>query len=78
VDFTDTVEKTEQLLAPHLLCQYLFDLASRFHSFYEDCRIIGHEKEASRVLLCLAVEEVLKKAFLLLGITPIQEMRRNK
>ena len=55
---------------PNLLCLYLYELADRFHRFYEACPILKSEGEtrASRLALAGVTAEVLKTGLSLLGI----------
>ncbi|EFJ40444.1 hypothetical protein VOLCADRAFT_108162 [Volvox carteri f. nagariensis] len=50
---------------------YLYDLSEKFNSFYVDCKVLGSEQEASRLLLCEATAVVMRKCFELLGIRPL-------
>jgi arginyl-tRNA synthetase len=55
---------------PNLLCLYLYELADRFHHFYEACPILKSEGSirASRLALARLTSEVLKLGLSLLGI----------
>ena len=55
---------------PNLLCLYLYELADRFHRFYEACPILKSEGEtrSSRLSLSEVASEVLKTGLSLLGI----------
>ena len=63
---------------PHLLCNYLYDLASHFMSFYEACPIykehIDDTTRNSRLMLCQATANILKCGFEILGIDCIEQM----
>ena len=61
-------------LSPHRLAEYLFNLAEKFHSFFHNCRVEGHEKQSSRLLLCEAVASVLEQGFKIMGLTPLDKM----
>lgn len=55
---------------PNLLCLYLYELADRFHRFYEACPILKSEGSvrSSRLSLAGVTSEVLKTGLSLLGI----------
>ena len=55
---------------PNLLCLYLYELADRFHRFYEACPILKSEGDirSSRIALAGATANVLKTGLSLLGI----------
>lgn len=64
-------------LEPHRLCNYLCELASGFHSFYEHCRVLNAESEAvraSRLAQSALVARVLELGLDLLGIEVIEQM----
>src|SRR5262245_44017908 len=55
VSFESTVRAAAAALQPHRLCTYLFELASAFTSFYEQCPVLraeSAEARASRLALC--------------------------
>ena len=64
------------LLEPHRLCGYLFELAQAFTAFYESCPVLKTDDpdvRASRLALCSRTLEVLETGLGLLGIqTPAQ------
>jgi arginyl-tRNA synthetase len=55
---------------PNLLCLYLYELADRFHKFYEACPILKSEGDArsSRLSIARATSEILRTGLSLLGI----------
>ena len=60
---------------PHRLCSYLFDVASLFTTFYEECPVLKAEPaslRASRLALCALTLDVLTMGLTLLGV-PIPE-----
>jgi arginyl-tRNA synthetase len=60
---------------PHRLCSYLFDVASLFTTFYEQCPVLKAEPaslRASRLALCALTLDVLTLGLTLLGV-PIPE-----
>jgi arginyl-tRNA synthetase len=60
---------------PHRLCAYLFEVASLFTTFYEECPVLKAEPEslrASRLALCALTRDVLTTGLGLLGV-PVPE-----
>jgi arginyl-tRNA synthetase len=55
---------------PNLLANYLYDLASIFHGFFESCPVLKSEgaTRSSRLTLCAATAGVLRQGLDLLGI----------
>ena len=63
-------------LAPHHLPHYSKDLATAFHSFYTQCRVISEDKDltAARLMLLQASQIVLAKTLALMGISAPRKM----
>jgi arginyl-tRNA synthetase len=64
-------------LEPHRLCNYLFELATLFSSFYEACPVLKAETEISRntrLSLCELTARTLKLGLNLLGIRVLEKM----
>ena len=63
---------------PNLLCNYLYELASLYMSFYEACPIlkedISEEVKQSRLALCLSISNTLKQGLDILGIEVMERM----
>jgi arginyl-tRNA synthetase len=69
--FGDAVDAVATTLEPHKLCSYLYDLASCFSSFYNNCPVLKAdtpEQRASRVVLTDLTRRVLVQGMSLLGI----------
>jgi arginyl-tRNA synthetase len=63
--------------SPHRLCTYLYELASAFSVFYENCPVLRADDEAtkaSRLALCDATARVLERGLGLLGIESPEQM----
>ena len=58
------------------LPQYSFELASAFHQFYRDCRVISDNQKltAARIALLSAAKIVLKNTLLVMGISVPKKM----
>lgn len=69
----DTIEK----YSPHRLCTYLYDLATSFSSFYEQCSVLKAETEnerTSRLMLCDITARVMQSGLGVLGIEAPEQM----
>ncbi|MGQ0573636.1 MAG: DALR anticodon-binding domain-containing protein [Pseudonocardia sp.] len=66
------VAATDRGLAPHTLCVYLYELATAFSGFYENCPILADtttgEVRASRLALAELTSRALVLGLDLLGI----------
>ncbi len=73
--FGAVVTEVGETAEPHRLCAYLFDVASLFTTFYEQCPVLKAEPEslrASRLALCALTLGVLTRGLDLLGV-PVPE-----
>ena len=64
-------------LEPHRLCTFLYELASLFHQFYEQCPVLAADDSAtrdSRLLLCDLSARTLGQGLALLGIETVERM----
>jgi arginyl-tRNA synthetase len=73
-EYPDIANRAITELAPHHICNYLYELAQLFNHFYEHNRVIGSEREASRLVLVADYAQVLKDGLELLGIPAPQQM----
>ena len=69
--FEDAVLGAEKTLEPYRLVPYLMDLASAFHRFYAEHRVVTEDSTLtqSRIRLVLSVQQVLRNGLGLLGIS---------
>jgi len=76
IDFPEEVELAATLYEPHRLTRCAQEIASDFHLFYTDCRILGDDPELTkaRLALLLASEIVLKNILTLIGVTAPERM----
>ncbi|GHJ60381.1 arginine--tRNA ligase [Nocardioides sp. OK12] len=76
LDFGDVVSEVGQVLEPHRLCTYLFDLAQTYSVFYEECPILRAEPQvrASRLVLTGLTRDALALGLELLGIDTPETM----
>ncbi len=75
----EVLEQAAENLAPHHLTYYAQDLASSFHSFYKECRVVSSdpaeaELNKARLKLALAAKIVLAKTLRLMGMTAPERM----
>lgn len=75
-DFTDLIAGAARDRAPFRLTHYAQDLASLFHSFYTNCRVIGEEEavEQARLALADSARIVLALTLNLLGVSAPERM----
>jgi len=67
-EYSEVVSVAIKQLQPHLICNYLFELAQEFNRYYETNQVIGNELEAHRVSLVKLYAEKLKDGLSILGI----------
>lgn len=62
--------------APHRIARYVHELAGMFHTFYNQCRIIGVERDVqlARLSLVKAVQGVLRHGLSILGVSAPERM----
>jgi arginyl-tRNA synthetase len=75
--FGTVVEEVAATLQPHLLCTYLYDLATAFTTFYDNCSVLNAdtaELRASRLALTDLTGRVLARGLDLLGIEAPERM----
>lgn len=77
--YYEIVRQSTEARAPHILCNYLYELCQRFNSFYASCPIISDttlapEVRALRLLITLSTSRVLSQGLELLGITAVEQM----
>jgi arginyl-tRNA synthetase len=74
--FPEAFDMALAALQPHRLCNYLFDLAQRFTSFYEACPVLSSEGAVrqERLALCDLTSRSLSLGLSLLGIHAPEQM----
>jgi len=74
--YPNILEKTCSNLAPHLLIFYLKDLASVFHNFYNDNKILDKSESDTKAILLIthAVKEIISDSLELLGVKALDVM----
>ena len=77
MELPQVVDSVARELRPHILCNYLYDLATTFSSFYDKCSVLNSENEnlrRSRLEICNTTRKTLSKGLKLLGIAAPEEM----
>ncbi|KAF5913214.1 hypothetical protein HPG69_016829 [Diceros bicornis minor] len=80
--FPEILQKILDDLFLHTLCDYVYELATTFTEFYDNCYCVEKDRQTGKVLkvnmwrmlLCEAVAAVMAKGFDILGIKPVQRM----
>ena len=78
LQFEEVIGLVSREATPHVLCTYLYDVASAFMSFYEACPIlkdgIDEAVRNSRLELAALVANTLEQGLSLLGIETLEKM----
>ncbi|HXT11207.1 MAG TPA: arginine--tRNA ligase [Candidatus Angelobacter sp.] len=76
LNFGQTLEAAAEEYRPNFLCNYLYELAGKFTSFYEHCPVLKSERvtRESRLVLCDLTSKVLKQGLNALGIETLEQM----
>jgi arginyl-tRNA synthetase len=75
--YPGAIRGAAQSLEPHRLCQYLFELAGLFSTFYDACPVLKAPDEKtrlSRLRLCAITERVMSDGLAVLGIPVLERM----
>ncbi len=76
----EVIERISLTLEPHHLTKYAADLATAFHTFYHDCRVLQAEDDATRLArlkLSRAAQVALARALHLMGLDAPERMVRE-
>ncbi len=75
-EYEDVVREAAADRAVHRIAFYVQELAGLFHSFYNQCRILGVDPELqkARLTLVLAVKHVLEEGLGILGVSAPEHM----
>jgi arginyl-tRNA synthetase len=77
LELPELVQQMAETMEPHHLPHYAGELATAFHAFYTDCRVIDDENiplSKARLKLCLAAKVVLARALTLMGMSTPERM----
>ncbi len=79
-EYPRIVQSAAELRQPHRIARYLEELASTYHGFYADCRVLPMGEEnptplhTARLLLCASTKQVISNALDLLGVSAPERM----
>jgi arginyl-tRNA synthetase len=77
IQFSDAVHNVANKGMPHMMCNYLYELAGAFMTFYEACPIlkdVNEQQKCSRLRLADLTAKVLNQGLSLLGIETLERM----
>jgi arginyl-tRNA synthetase len=74
--YPEVVENAGQLLEPHLIAQYLRELAYAFHTWYHEVKALVEEADTrdARLALACAARQVMANGLELLGVSAPEKM----
>jgi arginyl-tRNA synthetase len=75
--FPEIIHESAQKYAPNILCNFLFELAQRYNTFYSKHSILSADSDKEkqfRIVLTKAVSQVIKNGLKLLGISIPEKM----
>lgn len=75
--YQEVMEAAFEEMAPHKICQYIYELSNEFNRFYHDTKILGEEdkgKQESWILLIDLVKRVLNACIQVLGFEAPERM----
>ena len=75
--FSEALEKAVRDYRPNLLTSFLYELANRYSTFFENCPVLkapGDALRQSRLLLCDLTARTIQKGLELLGIDVVERM----
>ncbi|MFT6776096.1 MAG: arginyl-tRNA synthetase [Paraglaciecola sp.] len=78
MQYVEAIKQVSSEATPHVLCTYIYELASLFMSFYETCPIlkegIDEQTKNSRLMLAQLTAKTLRSGLDLLGIETMEKM----
>jgi arginyl-tRNA synthetase len=75
--FSEVMDLAYRELAPHKICQYIYELANTFNQFYHDTKILteqDEEKKAGYICLITLTRKVLETSIDVLGFSAPDRM----
>lgn len=75
-EFTDVVENAAIKMEPHLIANYVYELASMFHNYYSKHKILTDniEETKQRLSIVKSIKITIKNALYLIGVNAVNEM----
>ena len=76
ISFEDTVISSAEKRQPHIICNYIYELATLFHSYYSKEKFVTEDIEYTndRIALLTAIKIIINNSLNLIGIIPREEM----
>ena len=74
VQYKDVLAEAVKEMAPHRVCNYLYELAQEFSRFYENCPVFGSEFEGQRAKIVGIYLKTMIHGLGILGIEVPDEM----
>jgi arginyl-tRNA synthetase len=68
IEYKALLKEAVSEMAPHKVANYLYELAQDFSRFYENCPVVGSEKEAERLTLVKVYYKTMSHGLNILGI----------
>jgi arginyl-tRNA synthetase len=74
--YEELIETAAAERAPHKIAHYVYELAGLFHSFYNQCRVLGVDPavQQARLALITAVGNTLRHGLMILGVSAPEHM----
>lgn len=72
--YHEVIEVATQSLEPHLICNYLFELAQEFNRYYEKNKVLDSDYEKHRIGIVSQYASTLKAGLSVLGIAAPEKM----
>lgn len=75
-NFPEVVKSSALKEMPHLITNYVYELANLFHNYYSNNRILvdNEEEQIENIYLIKAVKITIKNALNLIGVEPFEKM----
>lgn len=73
-EYHEAVDLAIRELAPHHICNYLFELAQEFNRYYENNQVVGSEHQQHRAGLVALYADTLRAGLMILGIVAPDKM----
>ena len=75
-EYEEEIQRAAAEYAPQRIARYAYELASKFHSFYNQCRILGVDENLAeaRLALVTVTAHTIKHALGILGVSAPEKM----
>ena len=74
IQYREALSEATKEMAPHKVCNYLYELAQEFSRFYENVKVAGSEFEQERKKIVQSYLNIMEHGLNLLGIEVPEEM----